>query len=160
MDTTAQLETIKINNFNRKLKNELDYWKDGGNINMFSNPEIDVTKRIELLETLLNVPTKQQETIQQQKDNIFKEIDKYTYKKQWNKLLPFHQITKIKEYINENIKDETMKNELIEKLSTYSEEKRINTKKHIVYDPNIGKILLMPCLTVDIDKKTYSLKVV
>jgi len=53
-----------------------------------------------------------------------------------------------------------MQNEIIEQLIKYANEGRINTKKYIVYDPNAEKILLMPCLIIDIDKKTYQLKVV
>jgi len=161
MDASAQIETIKIDNFNRKLQNELDYFKSANNINIFGNlQEQNISDRTLILETLLHIPVKKQNTLQQQKDNIFKEIDKYTFRKQWNKLLAFHKIVKIKEYIKENIQDEQMQNEIIEKLIKYANEGRINTKKYIVYDPNAEKILLMPCLIIDIDKKTYQLKVV
>ena len=161
MDASAQIETIKIDNFNRKLQNELEYFKSANNINIFGNlQEQNINDRTLILETLLHIPVKKQNTLQQQKDNIFKEIDKYTFRKQWNKLLAFHKIVKIKEYIKENIQDEQMQNEIIEKLIKYANEGRINTKKYIVYDPNAEKILLMPCLIIDIDKKTYQLKVV
>lgn len=161
MDASAQIETIKIDNFNRKLQNELDYFKSANNINIFGNlQEQNINDRTLILETLLHIPVKKQNTLQQQKDNIFKEIDKYTFRKQWNKLLAFHKIVKIKEYIKENIQDEQMQNEIIEQLIKYANEGRINTKKYIVYDPNAEKILLMPCLIIDIDKKTYQLKVV
>jgi len=161
MDSSSQIETIKIDNFNRKLRNELEYLEGSNNTNIFTNSqEQNFENRAKLLETLLNIPVKMQNTIQQQKDNIFKEIDKYTYKKQWNKLLAFHKIVKLKEYIKENVEDETMQTELIEKLTKFAEEGRINTKKYIIYDPNAEKILSMPCLTIDLDKKTYQLKVV
>lgn len=161
MDPSSQIETIKIDNFNRKLRNELEYLEGSNNTNIFTNSqEQNFENRAKLLETLLNIPVKMQNTIQQQKDNIFKEIDKYTYKKQWNKLLAFHKIVKLKEYIKENVEDETMQTELIEKLTKFAEEGRINTKKYIIYDPNAEKILSMPCLTIDLDKKTYQLKVV
>lgn len=166
MDISAQIETIRTINFTRKLENELNYWKEGANNIFGNNSDFNANDRIELLGTVLNLPTKQHETIQQQKDNIFKEIDKYTYRKQWNKLLPFHKIVKLKEYINEHIKDEKMQKEIIDKLSKYAEEGRINTKKYIIYDPNLEKILSMPCLVMyddkndKNDKNMYSLKVV
>jgi len=161
MDSSAQIETIKIDNFNRKLQNELDYFNSGNNINIFGNlHEQDMNERTKLLEMLLNIPIKKQNTLQQQKDNIFKEIDKYTFRKQWNKLLPFHKIVKLKEYIKENIEDEQMQNEIIEKLIIYANDGRINTKKYVIYDPNAEKILSMPCLTVDFDKKIYQIKIV
>lgn len=160
MDISTQLEAIKISNFNRKLATELDYWKESGNTNIFSNPDINVENRLKLLEKITGQPVKQHDTVQQQRDNIFKEIDKYTYKKQWNKLIPFHKIVKVKEYINENVKDSKMQKELIDKLSAYAEEGRINTKKFVIYDPNAEKILSMPCLVVDTNKNTYTLNVV
>lgn len=162
MDPISQIETIKLDNFNRKLKNELEYIKNSGNMNLFSNAtEYNIEERITLLETLLNIPVDKKDSMQQQKDNIFKEIDKYTYKKQWNKLLPFHKIVKLKEYMQNNVQDEQMRNELVEKLSKFAEEGRINTKKYIVYDPNAEKILSMPCLIIGVaGGDTYQLKVV
>lgn len=161
MDPSSQIETIKIDNFNRKLRNELEYLRGSNSTNIFTNnQEQNFEERLKLLELLLNVPAKMQNTVQQQKDNMFKEMDKYTYRKQWNKLLAFHKIVKLKEYIKENVKDETMQTELIENLTKYAEEGRINTKKYIIYDPNAEKILSMPCLTIDFEKKTYQLKVV
>ncbi len=161
MDPSLEIEDIKLKNFNRKLSNELDYFHDSKNINIFTNiQEQDMNTRIKILQLLLNVPVKKIDTLQQQKDNMFKEIDKYTYKKQWNKLASFHKIVKIKEYIKETILDEQIQDEIILKLSKYAEENSINSKKYIIYDPNTEKILSMPCLVIDIDKKTYQLKCV
>lgn len=160
MDVVAQLDSIKSSNFNRKLTNELNYWKENGSMNMFTNQDLNVETRKMILEKLTNQTTKQHDSVQQQKDNIFKEIDKYTYRKQWNKLMPFHKIVKLKEFINENVKDSKMQTELIEKLSKYAEEGRINTKKFIIYDPNAEKILSIPCLVIDSTKNTYTLSVV
>lgn len=161
MDPSTQIETIKISNFNGKLQNELDYFKSANNTNIFGNlQEQDMNNRTHMLEILLSIPIKKQNTLQQQKDNIFKEIDKYNFKKQWNKLFACHKIIKLKEFVNENVSDEQMQNEIMEKLTRYANEGRINTKKYVVYDPNAEKILSMPCFTVDMDKKTYQLKVV
>jgi len=164
MESALQIETIKINNFNKKLQNELDYFKGNNNTNIFTNlQEHNINERTELLEKLLNMPIKKQNTLQQQKDNLFKEIEKYTYKKQWNKLIPFHKIVKLKEYIKENaesIGNEQIQNEILEQLIKYANEGRINTKKYIIYDPNAEKILAMPCLIIDLEKNTYQLKVV
>ena len=161
MDPSLEIEEVRLKNFNKKLSNELDYFHDSKNINIFTNiQEQDMNTRIKILQLLLNVPVKKIDTVQQQKENMFKEIDKYTYKKQWNKLAAFHKIVKIKEYIKETVLDETMQDEIILKLSKYTEENSINSKKYIVYDPNTEKILSMPCLVIDIDKKTYQLKCV
>jgi len=161
MDPSLEIEEIKLKNFNTKLSSELDYFHNSKNINIFTNiQEQDMNERIKILQLLLNVPVKKIDTLQQQKENMFKEIDKYTYKKQWNKLAAFHKIVKIKEYIKETIMDDQMQDELILKLSKYANENSINSKKYIIYDPNTEKILSMPCLVIDIDKKTYQLKCV
>lgn len=159
MDPSLDIEEIKIKNFNKKLSSELDYFNDSKNINIFTNiQDLDMNERITTLQYLLNVPVKKIDTLQQQKDNMFKEIDKYTYKKQWNKLATFHKIVKIKEYIKEAIIYEEIQNELILKLTKYAEENSINSKKYVVYDPNSEKILSMPCIIIEADKKTYQLK--
>lgn len=149
MDISAQLDGIKVANFNAKLNGELDYLKNVTILTPFENGhDIVLEERIVQLEKIIKQPGMYQNTIQQQRDNMFKEIDKYTYKKQWNKLPPFHKTVKLTEYLNENIKDKTTRDELIEKLTDHAINGRINTKKYVVYDPNEEKILLLPCLKI------------
>ena len=164
MDISSQLDIIKIENFKRKIKNELDYLKeDIKNLSLFINSsECVIEERIFILEKLLNKnhELNKNETGQQKKENIIAEIEKYTYRKQWNKLPSFHKNVKLKEFIKNNYGDGELQNEIIEKLSEYSNEGRINTKKYIIYDPNSEKILSMPCLFIDFPKKVYSIKIV
>ena len=163
MDISAQLDTIKISHFNAKIKDELDYLKTICLLTPFENGhDISLEERIALLEKIVNQPSMYQNTVQQQRDNMFKEIDKYTYKKQWNKLSGFHKSVKITEYINENIQDKVMKDELLEKLIDHATHGRINTKKYVIYDPNEEKILSLPCLKIiKGDKKdSYKLDIV
>jgi len=161
MDISTQIDLVKINNLTRKFKMEYDYLSNNCNMNIFTNvPNIEL--RLKNLEYLLETISinKQNETIQQKRNNIFKEINKYTYKKQWNKLLPFHKIFKIKEFINEIILDKNMQNEIIDKLSNYINTGKINTKKYVVYDPNLEKILSIPCLIYNNDNNTYKLNII
>ena len=160
MDPLTQIETVKLDNFNRKLKNELDYIKNSGNMNLFSIGNMNIDDRTTLLETLLNIPVDKKDSTRHAQNIPSKEMDKYIYKKQWNKLLSFHKIVKLKEYLKQITPNETMYNELVEKCSKFAEEGRINTKKSVVYDPSAEKILSMPCLTIDIDKNTYQIKVI
>jgi len=147
MEISSQIDTIKISNFNAKINNELEYLKTVSILTPFENGhDIVLEERIALLEKIVKQPQIYQNTVQQQRDTMFKEIDKYTYKKQWNKLPPFHKTVKLTEYLNENIKDKTMRDDLIGKLTDHAINGRINTKKYVVYDPNEEKILLLPCL--------------
>ena len=156
-----QIEIIKNNNFNRKIKNELDYLKGTNNLTMFMNlQDNDITDRIKLLENLLNIPIKEQMNVQQQRDKMNSEMSKYIYKKQWNKLQPIHKITKLKEYILEHVKSNTMQEEIIEKITKHISNGMVNTKKYVIYDPNAEKILSLPCLIIDEASNTYQLKIV
>jgi len=161
MDYSSHLETIKIDNFNRKLRNELDYLSANGNMNIFANAsEIVVEERIKQLGELLNevIEIRHEETVQQKRDNMMSEIEKYTYRKQWAKLPSFHKEVKIKQYIDTIYGEGKMQSEIINKLNLYAQEGKIGTKKFVIYDPSAEKILDMPCLVIDNAKNTYQIK--
>lgn len=164
MDVSLYLENLRENNFKTKIKNELDYLKEEEkNISIFTNySDFDIDERIVMLEKLLNINNniKKNITVQQKKDNLIAEIEKYIYRKQWNKLKSFHKIVKLKEFIKENYGEGDLQNDITNDLCKYADEGRINTKKYVIYDPNAEKILSMPCLTVDVEKKTYLIKIV
>lgn len=160
MNATLQIENIKINNFNNKLQNELKYLKDENNSTSSFSNLANRYDRIKLLETLLEIPIEQQTTIEQQRENMTKEMSQYVFRKQWNKLYEIHKVIKIKEFVKENVKDQKMQIEITEKLVEHIGNGMINTKKYVVYDPNTEKILTLPCLTVDEEKKAYQIRVV
>lgn len=164
MDPAVIIENIRHSNYASKLQNELDYINNGGNVNIFSNSsDYDIDERKQTLEKLVNgkIETPSSETNKTTaKDDLFKEIDKLTYKKQWNKLFPFHKIVKIKEYVSDHVEDQKLQEEIIEEMTKYANEGRINTKKYVVYDPNSEKILSFPCLIVDNNKNTFQIKIV
>lgn len=156
------IEIVRTNNIRLKYTNELEYLNQNGALNIFVNgQDHDMEMRKQSLENMLKIePTVVTNKPKETKEDIFKEIDKYTYRKQWNKLIAFHKIVKIREYINEHVTDLEMQKEIIEKLKVYAEENRINTKKYVVYDPNAEKILSFPCLIIDNEKNTYQIKIV
>ena len=156
-----QLDNIRNENFKEKIKSELEYFKEVGILTPFENGhEVSIEERTKLLELVLDQPEIYQNTIQQKKDVIFQEIDKYTYRKQWNKLPAFHKIVKIKEYLEENVSDKKMRKELLTKLTEHANKKRINTKKYVIYDPNKAQILSMPCIEIDEEDKTFKLNII
>lgn len=156
-----QLDNIRNDNFKSKIQSELEYFKTVGILTPFENGhDVTTEERIKLLELVIEQPEIYQNTIQQQKDTLFQEMDKYTYKKQWNKLPVFHKIVKIKEYLEENVPDKKMKKELLEQLTEHANKKGINTKKYVIYDPNKEKILSMPCIEIDEKEKTFKLNII
>ena len=164
MDISAQIDNIKISNFNGKIQSELDYFKTIAILTPFENGHnVVLDERINLLETILQQPGLHQNTVQQQRDNMFVEIDKYTYRKQWNKLPAFHKTVKLSEYLETHITDEKTKKKLLSELTDHANNGRINTKKYVIYDPNEEKILSLPCLkiTKNNDKKeSYKLDII
>jgi len=160
MNAAVQIENIKISNFTNKLHNELNYLKDENNSTTSFTNLLNRYDRIKVLETFLEIPLEQQTSVEQQRENMTKEMSQYVFRKQWNKLYEIHKVVKIKEYVKEHVKDQKMQDEIIEKLVEQISNGMINTKKYVVYDPNAEKILTLPCLIIDEEKKTYQIKVV
>jgi hypothetical protein len=156
MNPSADIDTIKQQNFIFKIQSEINCLKN--NDKSFGLSEAEITDRLQLLEDIMNnKECKRKMTVTDERDNLFKEIDKYTYKKQWNKLTAFHKIVKIKEFTKDKYGEGLLQDEINTKLSTYINEGKINTKKYITYDPNAEKILSISCLEVDIINKTYKI---
>jgi SOS-response transcriptional repressor LexA len=78
--------------------------------------------------------------------NSFGEIEKLVYSKKWNNLQHFHKMTKIKEYLNEIIKEKSVKDLLALKISELINDKKLKYVKHIVYNSTQQKITSMPIL--------------
>lgn len=66
-----------------------------------------------------------------------------TYKKPWNKLSVYHKMIKINEYITNTYGD---KPSLVEKIEALINQKKMNSTKFVVYDPNTEKILQIPVI--------------
>ena len=178
MDISNQIELVKSHLLKIRMENEFNYLKekstsDNPHLGQFEgiNNDFDLEARIELLKRILKISDKNIKlkseragnTVQKQKENMFKEIEKYVFRKQWNKLIAHYKIIKLKEFINENIAnvDESeFAMNIFKHLSKFATDGKINTKKYVVYDPNAEKILSIPVLTFDVSKNTYTLKVV
>lgn len=154
----ADIDTIKNNNYVFKIQFEIDYLKSKEKTFGLTPEEIE--SRIVMLENMLagKMETRKK-TITEQKNDMFQEFDKYAFKKQWNKLQSIHKNVKIKEFIEDAYGKGEMQTNIINDLSKYVNDNKINTKKYVVYDPNIGKILTLTCLTIDLENKTYTINI-
>jgi hypothetical protein len=156
MNMDSEIDNVKNKNFNAKIKAELECLKNKEKT--FGLSETEMNDRIELLESILdNKVCVRKETLAEKKDNMFKEISKDTYKKPWTKLIPFHKIIKLKEFVKDNYGEGVMQNEIVVKLSEHINDGKINTKKFVIYDPNAEKILSLSCLEVNVEKGTYKI---
>ncbi len=154
MNYGDEIEHIRKENFNLKIQSELAYLRS--NENMFNLSDKEIGMRIDGLSIVLGSVRKAVD----KKEEMFKEMEKHVYKKQWNRLTPFHKIVKIKEYIKEQYGEGDMQGKMIGDLIKLVNDNNFNTKKLVTYDPNMEKILAMSCLVVNIDKGTYQIKLV
>lgn len=152
MNYGEEIEGAKRDNFNTKIQNELIYLR--GNDNVFNLSDKEIGMRIDGLSTILGTTKR----VSNKKEDMFKEMDKHIYKKQWNRLTPFHKMVKIKEFIKEQYEEGDFQNAMIAELTKLVNENNFNTKKFVTYDPNMEKILSMSCLVVNVEKKTYQIK--
>jgi len=156
---TLYIENIRSEILKRRISNEINHLKKD-EIKSFDANEIQ--KRLNILESYLVEVTNKQETnndIKSQssgKITMFDEIEKYIYKKPWNRLQNHHRIVKIKEYIEKNHKDN--ENELIALLIPAINNNNLNSMKHVNYDAPSETIIDIPALILDDKTNTYKLK--
>lgn len=81
--------------------------------------------------------------------DMFENIDKQLYNKPWHHLKPFHRMVKIKEYLNVTIDDNNIKSKLEKEINNLIFSNKLNTKKYVVYDHNLEKIVSFPALDTD-----------
>lgn len=149
MEPGSQIENVREFNLKHKLNSELDYLTKGEGLKVFVNiNDVNIDDRIHILKTMVESAPAKKDTLQQQKDDLFKDIDKATFKKPWNRLFHIHKSIKLKEYLIENIDNEEMRSELTQKLCKLAEEGKINSKKFVTYNPTLEKIEAIPCLNV------------
>lgn len=147
MEPGSQIENIREFNLKHKLNSELDYLTKGEGLKVFANiNDVNIDERIHILKTMVESTPVKKDTLQKQKEDLFKDIDKVTFKKPWNRLFHIHKSIKLKEYLIENIDNEELRSEMTQKLCKLAEEGKINSKKFVVYDPSIEKIVEIPCL--------------
>lgn len=134
----------------------------------FSNPEptnhheiiepVDANTRFPIIVNILErLNTRLEEDGKDYRKVLFEEIDKYTYKKPWNRLQPFHRIVKLQEYIQETYGEGELQDKIIFDLKQLIESGRINTKSSVNYCHKTERIESIPILDVDMETGTYSI---
>ncbi len=123
-------------NINDERKLNLD-----GLISELSNTEIIIKKN--------------KEKNNKEKEDINKSIDIYLYQKKWNKLIDFHKIVKIKEYLKDKYSTDPNLEQLTLLLLNAIDEKKINSVKFVDYDDKKSCIINIPCLKKDENNKYY-----
>jgi hypothetical protein len=125
------VDKIKEKLYKQKFENELEFLKEE---NFFE-------ERINTIEKILAEPKKKSVIIKSGTDKFFEELEKYAFKKQWNRLAENHKLIKIKEFCDTNIKNDKEHKIIYKKLEEMLYAKKLNSKKYIDYDPHDEKIL-------------------
>lgn len=155
MQVSNNLDDIRNRLILEKLQNEIAYLQSVTPDELTTTfcEQIITEDRIKYLEEQTK---NHQPMVRTTTDNYFAEAERAVYRAQWGKLLPMHQINKLKEYIQETIENTELGEQILAELSSAAETKSLKIKKHIVYDPSECKILSIPCLTITND--TYNIK--
>ena len=127
-----------------KFKNELEYLTS-------VDPKNDKIEK--LTEIIQSLETKSVDTTVQD------EIEKYNYKKEWNKLQPFHKIKKLDEYLTKNVKNEKLRMKISKEFALLINNKKLNSNKQVEYNPIEEAIITIPALKIDESKLEYKISV-
>lgn len=133
------LKTLNQNNISKKK------YKYGiKNTSEEFDMQLWLEDRISKLKSVIDSMKQTEEKIKKPKKNLkeeINEINNLVFKKSWTRLPIFHKKVKIKEYIEENIKDVDLHKELIDKMYKLIDDNIITKKKYVDYDSKNCKII-------------------
>jgi hypothetical protein len=153
MDIETSMRQTKLDLYKKRFQNELEHLniiKDNNNTTSNEEEYQFIIDRIEALKKIID--SINYDDINKSKVTGFNisAIEKYLYRKPWKRLQPYHQLTKIKEFIKENYsKDDQFK--LINMFTPLIYQKKLGRKGQVDYDPNQEKIISIPCLIINDD---------
>lgn len=110
-----------------------------------------IVDRIEQLKTIRHEMNKKNTV---KNVSMFDQLDKVAYKRPWHRLNSVYKTHKLREYYADKDMDD-----ILNKLIKLVENKKLNTKKAVEYDPNTEKILSVPAVKYNKKKKIYEIKV-
>ena len=129
MNPTQFLDLIRIDLNLIRFENELKFYAD-------QDPEPLSEERIQTMHKIIESFKKEREEYNKKtgKEKYFEEIDKYLYKKPWNRLSNFHKTIKMKEFIQSDY-PVAWQDRLMTDLTQLIEEGKMGSKKQVDYDP-------------------------
>ena len=153
---SSNIEKIRRNFFKQKFLSELKYLKQ---MHLDEpDPEHCIENRINQLESIIKnliESQKKQRTLNEMLD----EINDCVYHRPWKKLQSFHQVEKIKEYIENNTKySEKKKKRILPVLVEAADDNKLNKKDMVNYNPSNAAIISIPCLKYSKKNDKYFIK--
>ena len=118
----------------------------------------DTQTRIKHLQQI--VQRLDQEAKDRQGKDFIEQVNEAVYQKPWNRLPIFHKIVKWKEYMaaNTQIKSKKQKKALIQQGVDLLTNKKLTTKKYVIYDPSKAQITEVPAMVYNEEDKTWKIK--
>lgn len=114
----------------------------------------------EVVKKVSEVINEEHEQTKPQENKFFATIEQFAYKQPWNRLNGVQKTNKLNEYLDACVKDETYtqkeRDTIYKLLEKAIDEKLLNTKAMVVYDPATEKIVKIPGLKEE--KGKYTLK--
>ncbi len=143
MDTSLHIDSIRKQLLLQSFKNEIKFLTS-------DTTHTSSKDKLVQLETILGQIEKTNDVGEKKNvEKLFDEVDKVIFRRPWNRLPPIHKIVKIKEYLTNFVKDDILRTKISDDLINLVNTNKLNTKKHVVYDPIKEQIESIPVLYVD-----------
>jgi hypothetical protein len=135
------LDEIVKNNKVFRFTSELQHTSD-------SNRQKELKSIIKLLDGIKTTEDDAQSLL----NEMCTDLTTQSMKKKWGKLCPIQKITKIKEYLSENISNKSARDKIQNLAIDLINKGKLKTAKDVVYDDKNYKIVHINCLKKEIDK--------
>jgi len=148
-----RVDEIRLILNKKRFTNELKYLTENS-----TDKDEEVNDRIlKLTKIVKNLENQKKDSKKNLKEEYFDEISRYVFRQEWKKLTPFHQNIKMNEYINSLVPEiNKNKKEIITKLSKLINDKKLNKKDQVKYNPKEEKIESISILIKN--DETYDIK--
>jgi hypothetical protein len=130
----------------KRYSSELDYCHDWLHEETIKDDPVKVAyikERMVRLEELQNSYVKKDVTT---KNTLFEEVDKYIYKRPWNKLQSYHRSVKLTDYINNTYSAYPSKDKLLTEVIALVDKGELSSCKMVKYDAKNETVSHVPAL--------------
>jgi len=153
-----ELENLRQHFLKIRFENELNFLETDvfTDLDVEEDPEW-INTRKEKIKIILKGIDDNNKSENNLMDNMFNQINEYSYKKMWHLLQPFHRVEKIKDFLKENIENKDIRNNIEKTLLKLIYNNKLATKKAVIYDHKNEIIKSIPALEI-MDTGEYTIK--
>ena len=152
-DQQEIIELMRRKYHKLKFENELKYLKQ---LESTSDDDDWIEDRIQNLEEIIKNINDMKPV--NKKKSMFDDWNKYIYKKPWDKLYVDHKMSKMKEFIDNNYKNDKFYNKLLNDVENLIYKNKLK-KRHVIYDYTKEEIESIPALKINDDKENFEINI-